>query len=198
MARIRMRIAAGLVAGAALLSGCGSGDQGAKNEASANAAAPAPAAPAAGGGNLAAVIQGNGELSRFQALVANAGVGEVLAGVGPYTVFAPNNAGLEGLGPERLQALSSEAMRPQAVALLRAHMVPGTLTRRDLMTAISRAGGQPVRMRTMAGNMLSFSQEGDAIVVASDDGARARITGEEQVAANGAVLPVDGALRSAR
>ena len=177
------------------LSSCGSGERGGGNE-TANVTAPA-ATPALSGGNLAAVIDSRGDLDRFQSLVANAGVGDVLAGVGPYTVFAPTNAALEGLGAERLQALAGEGMRPQAAALLRAHMVPGTLTRRDLMAAIEGAGGQPVRMRTMAGNMLSFSREGDAIIVAADDGARARLTGEEGVASNGAVQPVDSALRRA-
>jgi hypothetical protein len=52
-------------------------------------------------------------------------------------------------------------------------------------------------MRTMAGNMLTFSREGDTVIVASDDGARARLTGEEGVATNGAVQPIDGVLRRA-
>lgn len=176
------------------LAACGSGERGADNQVE-TVNAGAPAAPS--GGNLAAMIDGRGDLDRFQSLVANAGVGDVLAGVGPYTVFAPTNAALEGLGQERLQALAGETMRPQAAALLRAHMVPGTLTRRDLLAAIDGARGQPVRMRTMAGDMLAFSREGEAIIVAADDGARARLTGEEGVAQNGAVQPVDAPLRRA-
>lgn len=193
-----MRIAAlWVLAPAALLAGlggCGPGGTAANDQAGANGAG---TAPAPSGQNLAATIDGNGDLGRFQALVENAGIADLLGGVGPYTVFAPTDAGLAGLGDERLQALSGETMRPQAAILLRAHIVPGTLTRRDLMAAIAGAGSEPVRMRTMAGNMLTFSREGDAVIVASDDGARARLTGEEEVAANGAVQPIDGMLRRA-
>ena len=93
--------------------------------------------------------------------------------------------------------LRGEAMRPQAVALLRAHIVPGVLTRRDIDAAITASHNEPVQMRTMADTMLTFAREGDAIVVSAPDGARARLTGDETAVGNGAVQPVDGLFRRA-
>jgi hypothetical protein len=78
--------------------------------------------------------------------------------------------------------------------MLRAHTVPGTLTRKDLEAAIARANGRPVQMRTMADTMLTFARDGDAIVVSSDQGGRGRVTGREGLASNGAVQPIDGLL----
>lgn len=181
---------------AALLSACGSGDGG--NDASGtDGGANSAAAATPQNEDLTTIIQASGELERFRTLVATAGLADVLGGVGPYTVFAPTDAAVDALGQERVQALTGEAMRPQAAALLRAHIVPGTLTRRDLQAAIEAAGGQPVRMRTMAGPMLTFARDGEAIVVLSEDGARARLTDREGVASNGAVQPVDAVLRRA-
>jgi uncharacterized surface protein with fasciclin (FAS1) repeats len=145
---------------------------------------------------VAAVVAGDRELERLNRIVGNAGLVDLLNGVGPYTIFAPNNAALEALGNGRADALAGEEMRPQAVALLRAHIVPGTLTRRDLAAALDVAGNRPVRMRTMAGTMLTFARDGDAIAVSPDGGGRARLSGDEKVGANGAVQPVDGLLVS--
>ena len=88
-------------------------------------------------------------------------------------------------------------MRPQAAALLRAHIVPGVLTRRDIVAAIEAAHNEPVEMRTMADTMLTFARDGEAILVSTPDGARARLTGEESAVGNGVVQPIEGMLRRA-
>lgn len=178
-----------------LLAGCAAAcDDSAKpGSTAANSAATATAeAPAEA--RLATVIAGDQQLARLNRIVSGAGMTELLNGVGPYTLFAPTDAAIEGLGAERADALAGEAMRPQAGALLRAHTVPGTITRRDLEAAIASAGGQPVRMRSMADTMLTFTRDGDAIVISSDQGGRGRLTAQEGLASNGAVQPLDGLL----
>ena len=187
-----MRIASWpvLLACAALV-GCGDGPKAGSTAANSTATASADAPAEA---RLAAVIAGDEQLGHLNRVVGNAGLVDLLNGVGPYTVFAPTDGALEALGAERADALAGEAMRPQAGAMLRAHTVPGTLTRRDLEAAIASANGRPVRMRTMADTMLTFTRDGDAIVVSSDQGGRGRVTGQEGLASNGAVQPIDGLL----
>jgi len=186
-----------LLAAAACLAaaGCsGNGNQSAANDqAAANASGNETAT--AGEGTLLSALQGNGDLSSAADLTRSAGLESVLGGVGPYTLFAPTNAALQGLGEQRLNELRGEQMRPQAIALLRAHIVPGALTRRDINAAIDSSRGRPVQMRTMADTMLTFARDGDAVIVSSADGARARLTGQEGTASNGAVQPIDGVLR---
>jgi uncharacterized surface protein with fasciclin (FAS1) repeats len=187
----------GLLLVAALAACSGGSDNANQATAAGNGGAPASGAQP-GDAKVAQLVANNQELERLNRVAGNSGIGDVLNGVGPYTLFAPTNAAFEGLGAERADALATEQMRPQAAALLRAHIVPGTVTRRDLEAALGNAGGNPVRMKTMAGNSLTFSRDGGAIVVASEDGARARLTGEEGLGGNGAVQPIDGLLRRAQ
>lgn len=193
-----MKKSAFVLAAAACLAAAGCSENG--NQASPNEQGNASTngSAAAGEGTIVSALRGNSDVSSASALVDSAGLTSVLEGVGPYTVFAPTNAALEGgLGEQRLGELRGEAMRPQAVALLRAHIVPGVLTRRDIQAAIEAAHNEPVQMRTMADTMLTFSREGESILVSTADGARARLTGDESTAGNGAVQPIDGLLRRA-
>ncbi|WP_426037049.1 fasciclin domain-containing protein [Brevundimonas sp. DC300-4] len=139
---------------------------------------------------LAAAIADEGDLDTLEGVVSNGGLSEVLEGKGPYTVFAPVNAALGTAGSE----LAGEAMKAQSAALLRAHIVPGALTRADIEAALARGGADGVQMRTMSDGLLTFSKDGDVIVVTAADGATARLTGAETVVSNGAVQPVDGVL----
>lgn len=143
---------------------------------------------------LAAAIRDEGDLDTLEGVIENAGLSDVLEGKGPYTVFAPTNAALGAAGAD----LSGEAMKAQSAALLRAHIVPGALTRADIIAAIDQAGGGGVQMRTMAEGLLTFSKDGDAVVVTTADGATARLMGEESVVSNGVVQPVNGVLVKAR
>src|SRR5690606_696791 len=84
------------------------------------------AAPDASSATLAASLKAGGELGGVERLVTAAGLESVLEGVGPYTVFAPTDAAFGAAGPGDL---ASEENRAPAAALLRAHIVPGALTR---------------------------------------------------------------------
>jgi uncharacterized surface protein with fasciclin (FAS1) repeats len=178
-------------AAAILLAGCNpAADTG--NVAANGAAAPANAVEA-GSQTIAAALAGDGDLGRLNAIAGNAGLAELLGGTGPFTLFAPDNDALTAWGADRADALKGEAMRPQAIALLRAHIVPGVVTRQDLDAALQRNASRPTKMRTMAGGTLTFTRDGDAIVVASDTGGRGRLV-EETLASNGAIERVDGLL----
>jgi len=185
----------GLLACCGAAAGCDDtarpGSTAANSSATASADAPAEA-------RLATVVAGDAKLARLNRIVGGAGMTALLNGVGPYTLFAPTDAAIEALGAERADALAGEAMRPQAGALLRAHMVPGMITRRDLETAIATADGRPVRMRSMADTMLTFTREGDAIVISADGGGRGKLTAQEGLASNGSVQPIDGLLVKAQ
>lgn len=135
------------------------------------------------------VIEGDNGMSGLEGVIRNAGLETVLAGTGPYTVFAPSDAALGSAAGE----LTGEAMRAQSAALLRAHIVPGALTRADIGAAIDRKGG-PVEMRNVADGVLTFAREGEGLVVTIPGGGKARLTGPETIASNGVVQPIDASL----
>ena len=175
-----------LTASAALvLAGCG--DR--ADKAAPDTAAKAPAA--APDKSLAAILSaadGHGALAK---VTANSGLGAVLEGVGPYTVLAPPDAVLRASGGVDF---TDAALKAEGAALLRAHIVPGALTRADIGAAVDRAAGKGAQMRTMAGGLLTFTRGEDAIVVTAPDGATARLSGDEALASNGVLQPIDGLL----
>lgn len=167
------------------LAACGDGD-GAADGAATTATEPSSE-------TLAAVIEGHDDLDTVERMLDSAGLTEVMNGVGPYTVFAPADDAFESA--EGASALAGEEAAAHAAALLRAHIVPGALTRRDIAAALDQAEDGRVEMRTMDDGVLVFSREDGVIWVAAEDGARARLAGEEELARNGALQPVDGLLR---
>jgi uncharacterized surface protein with fasciclin (FAS1) repeats len=185
------RIGLAAATAAALLAGCNrAADTG--NATAANGSVAAANTVEPGSRTVAASLAGDGDLGTLNAIAGNAGLADLLGGAGPYTVFAPDNGAFNALGAQA-DALKGEAMRPQAIALLRAHIVPGVVTRSDLEAALQRNGARPTKMRTMAGGTLAFTRDGDAIVVASDTGGRGRLV-EETLASNGAIERIDGLL----
>jgi len=149
------------------------------------------AAAAPSSATLAASLGEGGDLEGLERVVAAAGLESVLEGVGPYTVFAPTDAAFGAAGPGDL---ASEENRAPAAALLRAHIVPGALTRQDILAAIDANASGKVEMRTVADGLLSFSRDGETVVVTAPDGATARLTGEQTLAKNGVIQPIDGVL----
>lgn len=141
---------------------------------------------------LAATLRAEAGFGTLGRIATNAGLAEVLDGVGPYTLFAPADAAFpEDAAPADV---ADPDRRAESAALLRAHIVPGALTRRDIGDALDGDAEGSVQMRTMANTLLTFSREGSAIVVTSENGARSRLTGEERVARNGVMQPVDALL----
>lgn len=141
---------------------------------------------------LAATLEAEDGFGTLGRAATNAGLKNVLDGVGPYTLFAPADAAFSAGGTPA--DVTDESRRAESAALLRAHIVPGALTRRDIAAALERDADGSVQMRTMADTLLTFSRDGEAIVVASESGARGRLTGAERVASNGVMQPVDGLL----
>lgn len=164
------------------LAACGAGDD----------KAAADGAPAAATRTLAATLDGAADLATLDRVVDNAGLSTVLAGKGPYTVLAPADPAFaaDAAGTH----FTDQTQRAAAAALLRAHILPGALTRADIRDAIARAGPGGARMRTMGDSLVTFTLDGETIVVTATDGARARLTGGEAAASNGVVQPVDALL----
>lgn len=166
------------------LAACGGGDDKA-----------ADGAPAPSTRTLAATLDEVGDLSTFDQVLDNADLSTVLEGRGPYTVLAPANAAFTAgsAGTDFTDASQGAA----AAALLRAHILPGALTRADILTAIEQAGAEGAQMRTMADGLLTFTLDGSTIVVTAADGAQARLTGTESAASNGVIQPIDALLLKA-
>lgn len=140
---------------------------------------------------LAATLQADKAYSGLAMVLDNSGLHPALDGVGPYTVFAPADSALNGATGANF---TDPTMKAEGAALLRAHIVPGALTRADIAAAVDRSAGNGAQMRTMGGDMLTFTRSGEQLVATASDGASAHITGPESLASNGVLQPVDGLL----
>jgi uncharacterized surface protein with fasciclin (FAS1) repeats len=145
-----------LAAGAPALAACGGGTTGG-------------AAPE---GSVLGVARSNG-LTRFAGAAEDAGLGEVLAGPGPYTVFAPSNRAFAAASLPRDKALER---------LLAYHVVPGEFTA-DFLTGVD------VNYTTAAGSSLNVDGTGDTLRVNG-----ARVISPDLAAGNGVVHVIDRVL----
>lgn len=98
---------------------------------------------------------GNEDFSTLVALVKHAGLVETLSGEGPFTVFAPNNAAFAKLPKETVDALLSEAGKEQLAAILKYHVVPGSVKAADVvkLKEAKTALGQPVKISVKDGKV---------------------------------------------
>jgi uncharacterized surface protein with fasciclin (FAS1) repeats len=171
-------------------------DGGGNASSEANGAA-AKARPAATGeqpkASILQALEGSAEHKTFVNAVKAAGLTETLSGAQPYTLFAPTEAAFQKLPGGSGGLLAPEA-KGQLVALLTGHVVPGAVTADDLGRAIERGKGK-AELATVGGSNLSFSRDGDAIVVTDAAGGKARLTRADKFALNGVVHDVDGVLR---
>lgn len=139
---------------------------------------------------LTGALGSQADMAQFRQVLDNAGLADVLEGVGPYTVFAPTDP---AMGADA-DGLKDEARSAEAAALVRAHIVPGVVGRADINAAIDASPNGQARMRTMDDGLLTFTREGETIVVSASEGTSARLAGTEVQARNGVVQPIDAVL----
>lgn len=144
----------------------------------------------AGDETITAALGDADDLSALRQALDKSGIASALDGPGSYTLLAPHNAAFDSLGADGA-ALLENGQKPILVALLRDHMVPGSLTADDIGSAIDSNDGR-VEMRTLGEGLVSFSRTGDTIAVTGPDGATAALSGKAIAASNGIILPVDG------
>lgn len=141
---------------------------------------------------LAAALAEEEDMDKLREALADSELAGLLDGPASYTVLAPTDTAFETLGEEG-ELIFAEEQRPLLIALLRDHMLPGHLTPETISKAIVDKGG-PVTMTTLGDGAVTFTQEGDTIVVTMPGGATANITGTSIAANNGVVIPLDAVL----
>lgn len=176
---------------ALLLASCGQGEVGG-NQAAGTAESETNVAVSPGGPSqdLGALV---GATPRLAQLVKAAGMERVLAGKEPYTLLAPTDAALDKLPPGSLDGLGQPQRKAELTALLRGHILPGTILSADLTRAVESGDGKAT-VATMAGEPLTITREGDAFTFTGAAGTTATVVGTEQPARNGVVHQIDTVL----
>ncbi len=145
----------------------------------ATVAEPAPETVVPAPKTIVDIAAGNPDFSTLVAAVTAAGLGETLAGEGPFTVFAPTNAAFAALPAGTLDSLLLPENKDKLTAILTYHVVPGKVMAADLPATATDVA-------TVNGKNVS--------VVAGADGATingAKVTSADIEASNGVIHVID-------
>ena len=127
------------------------------------------------------------------AAVKAAGLVDTLAGPGPFTVFAPTNEAFKKLPAGTVDNLLKPENKAQLQAVLTYHVVPGTLTAKDLKEKI-KAGGGKAMLKTVQGEDLTVEEKGKNIEIVDSKGDKARVTIPNVMQSNGVIHVVNTVL----
>src|SRR5579884_3493846 len=103
------------------------------------------------------------------AAVKAAGLVPTLESKGPFTVFAPTNEAFEKLPAGAVDGLLKPGSKKQLTSVLTYHVVPGRVTAQKLAEKI-KAGGGKAELKTVEGEALTASMDGDAVVLTDAKG----------------------------
>ncbi len=128
------------------------------------------------------------------AAVKAAGLVETLQGKGPFTVLAPTNSAFAALPAGTVDGLLKPEAKAQLTTVLTYHVLAGAYDMKTIKAAIQKAGGE-VKMKTVAGQELTFSMNGpNNIQVMDAAGSYANISTYDVMQSNGVIHVIDRVL----
>jgi uncharacterized surface protein with fasciclin (FAS1) repeats len=142
---------------------------------------------------VAAGIAAAPTLKSLASGVHAAGLAETLSGAGPFTVFAPTDAGFAQVPPVTRDGWMRPAQKDVLAGVLKYHVVPGKLTAADLAAKIAEGGGKAV-LETADGQDLTATKSGGTILLTSSSGNKATVTQADLGQSNGVIHVIDAVL----
>ncbi|MGE0583480.1 MAG: fasciclin domain-containing protein [Steroidobacteraceae bacterium] len=127
------------------------------------------------------IIHNDARFSTFAKAIDAAGLQGLLAGGNAVTVLAPTDDAFAKLPAGELENLLKPEHKADLEALLKRHLVTGSLTQYDLK--------RQRELATVGGEKLNVKLIGGSLRVAD-----ARVLGKQGVAANGTVQPLDAVI----
>jgi len=124
------------------------------------------------------------------AAVKAAGLVPTLESAGPFTVFAPTNEAFKKLPEGTVATLLKPENKDKLTSVLTYHVIPGTLTTKDLRAKIKEGGGK-AEIKTVEGKPLTFSEKEGHIWLTDEKGDRAEITIANVMQSNGVIQVIN-------
>ena len=127
------------------------------------------------------------------AAVKAAGLVDTLSGAGPFTVFAPTNEAFAALPAGTVDSLLKPENKAMLTKVLTYHVVPGRLTADDLAKAVESGDGK-ASLKTVEGDSLTVSKDGERWAITDDKGNTAHVTIGNVMQSNGVIHVIDKVL----
>lgn len=128
--------------------------------------------------NLLGTAKATGVFEHFGDAVEKAGLGALLRGPGPFTIFAPTDSAFERLPEGRLDSLYQPENQLELAAILNFHIVAGRKSAADV--------GKWPSVRTVHGQAASVMKTRDGLRIGG-----ARITTADIASRNGVIHGID-------
>jgi uncharacterized surface protein with fasciclin (FAS1) repeats len=144
-------------------------------------------------GTVVDVITTSPDHATLLAAIQAAGLAETLAGAGPYTIFAPNDAAFEAyVASAGLTSADDLLADPNLSSILEGHVVPSALLSADILAQAEAAGGT-LEVTALNGSPITITVEGGVVTL----NGTATVTTADLAASNGVVHIIDGVLAPA-
>jgi uncharacterized surface protein with fasciclin (FAS1) repeats len=127
------------------------------------------------------------------AAVKAGGLVDTLEGPGPFTVFAPTNDAFAKLPAGTVDTLVKPENKATLDKILTYHVVPGTITTKDLKKWIKKGNGS-YTAKTVEGGSLTFTEDMGKIKITDEKGGSAYITIADVFQSNGVIQVIDSVL----
>ncbi|APG60030.1 fasciclin domain-containing protein [Christiangramia salexigens] len=124
------------------------------------------------------------------AAVKAAGLVDVLASEGPFTVFAPTNAAFNALPNGTVETLLKEENKDKLQAVLTYHVVTGDYKAGDIVSAIKKGNGK-ASFKTVNGAEITAMMDGDKVKIKDAAGNVATVTIADVNQSNGVIHVID-------
>ena len=149
--------------------------------------------PMAAAGTVVDVITASPDHATLLAAITQAGLAETLAGAGPYTVFAPDDAAFEAyVASAGLTSADDLLADPNLSSILEGHVVPSALLSADILAQAEAAGGT-LEVAALNGSPITITVDGGVVTL----NGTATVTTADLAAGNGVVHVIDGVLAPA-
>ncbi len=127
------------------------------------------------------------------AAVKAAGLVQTLSGPGPFTVFAPTNEAFDKLPSGTVATLLKPENKATLVKILTYHVIAGRLDSKAIAAQIA-AGGGKATLKTVEGEDLTATMDGDKLVLTDAKGGKSTVTIANVYQSNGIIHVVDTVL----
>lgn len=184
-------------AAALTLAACGDNTAAPANQSAPTVETPVATAPAAPTQDIVAAAGAAPDFTTLTSAIQSAGLAQRLAGPGPFTVFAPNNAAFDKIPLSERTALMQPAGKANLTKILTYHVVPGRLLAADIQSQAAANQGTAT-LTTIQGGKLTLKDAGNGQWEVTDGkGNKSKITLADQARTNGVVHVIDTVLMPA-
>lgn len=110
---------------------------------------------------------------------------------GPFTIFAPTNDAIQGLGGELNKNLSQKQKIDSLANMIKGHVVSGEY---DTVRLVQELKSGPVKLTTMSGTRLTVTRKGSNLLIKDEQGNSATIGKSDIKGGNGVLHLIDSFL----